>query len=210
MLLLYARSSPATTSPNVPQSSSPTHSHQLRADTPHGIELRPSELGNHAHRGAGKRRPIASTFALAQRLGWTIANRLTDRLTRPVNLASDKLRQNHKTPANRPLGDPGEASHNPKVAGSNPAPATSNSLEIEASERSEPVGLRGGWSVSAGRLRRAGGATLLSSRPSALGGLTDALNGSKVTHAVAFSISASNIERFGRILYIYAFMSYLT
>ena len=27
--------------------------------------------------------------------------------------------------------------HNPKVAGSNPAPATTKSLEVEASERSE-------------------------------------------------------------------------
>jgi hypothetical protein len=52
-----------------------------------------------------------------------ILKRLTNRLTRRANSASHSLRQDHETPANCHLGDPQEAPHNPKVAGSNPAPA---------------------------------------------------------------------------------------
>src|SRR5205807_1772008 len=36
---------------------------------------------------------------------------------------SSNLTQNHKIPANQHLRKPRKASHNPKVAGSNPAPA---------------------------------------------------------------------------------------
>jgi hypothetical protein len=52
-----------------------------------------------------------------------IPKRLTNRLTSHANPASDSLSQNPKRPAKRTVANPHEAPHNPKVAGSNPAPA---------------------------------------------------------------------------------------
>jgi hypothetical protein len=46
--------------------------------------------------------------------------------------------QNHKTPANAHLADPLEASHNPMVAGSNPANVSAIDLELDGSY--EPIG----------------------------------------------------------------------
>jgi hypothetical protein len=43
----------------------------------------------------------------------------------------------------RPLPDEHRRAHNPKVAGSNPAPATKKGLEIETSERPEVSAFKG-------------------------------------------------------------------
>jgi hypothetical protein len=52
-----------------------------------------------------------------------VRNHLTNGLTRWANSASHNLGQDHERPAKRYLSNPSEAPHNPKVAGSNPAPA---------------------------------------------------------------------------------------
>jgi hypothetical protein len=75
-------------------------------------------------------------------------------------MTSDNLRQGHEVPANEDVARPQKAPHNPKVAGSNPAPAIKKwPWEIEASERSEP------WCLGARSLLFGfdGGATLRNS-----------------------------------------------
>jgi hypothetical protein len=60
----------------------------------------------------------------------------TKRVPKQANSSSRNPIQFHEIPANLRVPNTPEATHNPKVAGSNPAPATTKGLEIETSERS--------------------------------------------------------------------------
>jgi hypothetical protein len=68
----------------------------------------------HLGRDVGSARArVARRFAAAPKRTVTVADCLTNRLTRQANLASGKLRQNHKSAANQCLAEPLEASHKP-------------------------------------------------------------------------------------------------
>ena len=74
----------------------------------------------------------------------------TKRVPKQANLTSRNRTQFHEIPANPQVPHTPEATHNPKVAGPNPAPATTNGLEIAGKVRprgklplADPVGEAG-------------------------------------------------------------------
>ena len=73
--------------------------HRLLKDDPKLTGVRVRELLEPLGCAAGKTVVDAGVAVRARK-------RLTNRLTRPANLASRKLRQNHKSPANQNLAEP--------------------------------------------------------------------------------------------------------